>query len=1082
MHAFFTFYPLILLFFVSPYPGFNLDPRIPIIKTAGRSDIGDRYFGFSVAQHRTSSGEPLILVGSPQDDNLQPGTSRSGALWKCGLSMRHTDCIQVPTDGKRYSNASNRNTYGLYDGEIETLQEPINSEIKDGQWLGGIVESQGEGGNVIVCAHRYTVRDINSRTKRVIDSKRGMVGMCYILDPELTFPQNKMIGSKNVVIVREGIRGPRLEVKGNFDDHSTWGVCQLGTSAGFVGDSGSISEESLALFGAPGCFAWRGNLFASEVGSQRRYEVAVSHKNSRDYDKHGHLGLSVASGKFDGDILYFVSGAPQAGKTGSVFFFLKSNLPNFEMDSELTLHGEVFGEGFGHALVTLDINGDTNADLLVGAPFFEEGSIYIYPSRYTRSKRRKRAGDLNRDGFDDFAVGAPYESDVGGAVYIFFGGSLGLRSRAGFDSSNKISSIVLKATEVASQIITGKDFSSLIPSRRLETFGGSLSGGMDMDRNGYPDLLIGAYSSNYVFLLRSRPIIDIETSVDGKSLEGVDPGASGCEEHPDSEESCFSFKTCFKVLHEDKTLFEEDGRLNLNFVIEVEPEKPIPRISLRLANRDSYENRSRTIADTIIIEGDENHCTKIIGYVGGLHADIQTPVPFSMSYSIIQDEPLYDPNGPLPFINNYPILNQDQAKKTFQATFDKDCGEDDICKSAIVISPFLRDKSGLELNKAPTKNGYYTIELGSLKSNVLILDVHLNNTGEAAYESTFHVLFPHEAVSYVDSIEDKIIQFYLNTNTSSIQIVDPSTFVNLVIVTRAEVKIVGGGSPSVVYYGGKRPVDIKGESALLSTTQIGPQVSHKYQVMNGGPSTVSVVTVQVDWPIQVENGKPQGKWLMYLTEEPVLKNGKGYCVLPAGVFSNPLNYSYYDGGSTKKSRRLKRELERIVTPSFHDPLKGIRIFTFDCNRGTAKCINITCQIYDLGNQESVTILIKSRLWNATLEEDYNLDFDPSEEVKVEVFSKAMVMLDGDVSQNIADDYFAIRTVAHRISFVTVENNLPWWIILIAVLAGLLLLVIISLALWKMGFFKRKRISEEDDDDSGFLISAHFEKKLSLNIN
>ena len=50
----------------------------------------ESYFGYSVAQHRTlrstDYGEPLILVGAPRDQNLQPGTTRSGALWQCKLT------------------------------------------------------------------------------------------------------------------------------------------------------------------------------------------------------------------------------------------------------------------------------------------------------------------------------------------------------------------------------------------------------------------------------------------------------------------------------------------------------------------------------------------------------------------------------------------------------------------------------------------------------------------------------------------------------------------------------------------------------------------------------------------------------------------------------------------------------------------------------------------------------------------------------------------------------------------------------------------------------------------------------------
>ena len=68
--------------------GFNLDPRVPIVKTAGFDS--ESYFGYSVAQHRTlrstEYGEPVLLVGAPRDQNLQPETNRSGALWQCKLT------------------------------------------------------------------------------------------------------------------------------------------------------------------------------------------------------------------------------------------------------------------------------------------------------------------------------------------------------------------------------------------------------------------------------------------------------------------------------------------------------------------------------------------------------------------------------------------------------------------------------------------------------------------------------------------------------------------------------------------------------------------------------------------------------------------------------------------------------------------------------------------------------------------------------------------------------------------------------------------------------------------------------------
>ncbi len=85
---------LTILFFTSTVSSFNLEVRYPIIKVGtGRAEA---YFGYSVAQHRTlrtrDYGEAVILVGAPKDDNLQPNTTESGALWRCPLSTEWQVC------------------------------------------------------------------------------------------------------------------------------------------------------------------------------------------------------------------------------------------------------------------------------------------------------------------------------------------------------------------------------------------------------------------------------------------------------------------------------------------------------------------------------------------------------------------------------------------------------------------------------------------------------------------------------------------------------------------------------------------------------------------------------------------------------------------------------------------------------------------------------------------------------------------------------------------------------------------------------------------------------------------------------
>jgi len=58
------------------------------------------------------------------------------------------------------------------------------------------------------------------------------------------------------------------------------------------------------------------------------------------------------------------------------------------------------------------------------------------------------------------------------------------------------------------QVIMASDIDASI-----STFGWSLSAGMDLDQNEYPDLLIGAYESANAVYLRSAPVVHLDSKV-----------------------------------------------------------------------------------------------------------------------------------------------------------------------------------------------------------------------------------------------------------------------------------------------------------------------------------------------------------------------------------------------------------------------------------------------------------------------------------------------------------------------------------------------------------------------------------------
>lgn len=80
------------------------------------------------------------------------------------------------------------------------------------------------------------------------------------------------------------------------------------------------------------------------------------------------------------------------------------------------------------------------------------------------------------------------------------------------------------------QIIRAESFSG------VHTLGHSLSGGLDLDQNGYPDLLMGAYESDSIVLLRARPIVGLRTTIEPiDDINNVDPNRPGCALDPDAK-------------------------------------------------------------------------------------------------------------------------------------------------------------------------------------------------------------------------------------------------------------------------------------------------------------------------------------------------------------------------------------------------------------------------------------------------------------------------------------------------------------------------------------------------------------------
>lgn len=200
------------------------------------------------------------------------------------------------------------------------------------------------------------------------------------------------------------------------------------------------------------------------------------------------LGWSVGGGgDVSGDSVDdFVVGA-YISNTGAAYVYHGSGigLPT----KAATLTGETVNSHFGWSVAIVgDVNGDGIDDIAIGAPQYgaNQGRVYIYYGPVVGSgvvpdvmldgenaldgfgSSVAGAGDVNGDGFDDLVIGAWKNADGGleaGKAYLFYGSSTGI------DSSN---------------------FTAVTGNNANDKFGTSVAGAGDVNGDGYADIIIGA--------------------------------------------------------------------------------------------------------------------------------------------------------------------------------------------------------------------------------------------------------------------------------------------------------------------------------------------------------------------------------------------------------------------------------------------------------------------------------------------------------------------------------------------------------------------------------------------------------------
>ncbi|XP_077318886.1 integrin alpha-1 [Lithobates pipiens] len=278
-------------------------------------------------------------------------------------------------------------------------------------------------------------------------------------------------------------------------------------------------SKDWVMLGAVGAYDWNGTVVMmkpDDVVTPGNSSFHTGHED-RNEPLAAYLGYTVTSASVKGGEIY-IAGQPRYNHRGQVILY---KMHGRDIKIIGTLNGEQIGSYFGSVLTTVDIDGDAVSDiLLVGAPMFmgaekqEQGKVYVYsiqeeifkhemslePMKQTCKQEAEnepcgaRFGtaiaavtDLNLDGFNDVAIGAPLEGDHRGAVYIYHGSAKTIKS------------------DYAQRIPSGGD------GKKVKFFGQSIDGKMDLNGDGLTDVTIGGLGGASLFW--SRDVVEVTVAM-----------------------------------------------------------------------------------------------------------------------------------------------------------------------------------------------------------------------------------------------------------------------------------------------------------------------------------------------------------------------------------------------------------------------------------------------------------------------------------------------------------------------------------------------------------------------------------------
>ncbi|KAI1899993.1 hypothetical protein AGOR_G00067640 [Albula goreensis] len=433
------------------------------------------------------------------------------------------------------------------------------------------------------------------------------------------------------------------------------------------------------------------------------------------------------------------------------------------------------------------------------------------------------------------------------------------------------------------------------------------------------------------------------------------------------------------------------------------------------------------------------------------------------------------------------------------------CGEDTICQSNLQLSYQFGSRTINTDEFTPLQIDEDGVPMLRLSDRILlVLEVTVTNMpsdpdnpqqdGDDAHAAQLRVSLP-DILSYSgfrpqvmcqarengsDAIcelgnplkRDATVKFQIILSTSDITVETTDSYVDLKLETISEqpdlspvtayfkveielpLSVGGSANPHQLFFSGT----VKGESAMKTVEEVGSAVEYTFQVNNPGKPLQSFGSafLNIMWPHELANGK----WLLYPTGFKFEGHPHTHCVTvnPLGLHHGNHTHPAHLKARRKGRSHLTEEGQVMTKSSIDRTTPAVaaserrKSLQLDCLLGSARCTLFQCPLH--GFSGSAHLKIQARLWNSTFLEEF-----PSVSA-LELIVRANITVKSSIKHLVLGNAASqVSVTIYPEHALTDQSWIPWWIILIAVLAGNLVLALLVCILWKCGFFQRAQYKD-----------------------